>query len=248
MDDVMPLAADLNDLGLHVAVFSWRGCEVPDPTRVTGGVHEHEDLRAVVKAVRGHMPNGHVALLGMSFGGTMALRVAAEDAGIAALWMDCPYADPMGFLCDRVTARLHLPGQLFVWPAALMGWLRFGLRIWAIDPEGWARATTQPTTIVLAGKDRLLSSHQSDRLRRAGSWGEEQTWVWPDTEHASAYDDDRVGYIARAAAFFGTALGCLPDVATWKVAQVERPRHYEVVRSGWSGRRRWLAPRSAAGR
>src|SRR3954453_2895809 len=102
------LAAAYADRGLATLRFDYRhtGASPGEPRQLLDPDRQLDDLRAAVAWTRAQREFAGVAVWGYSVGGGHALRLAAEDSGLAAAVARCPASDPARTLLGFGAARL----------------------------------------------------------------------------------------------------------------------------------------------
>src|SRR4029077_16633430 len=71
--DVLGISAALQRAGFHVFVYGWRGTPGSDVAAHTLGVHERDDLLAVIDAAAARLGTIPIGLLGYSLGGSVSI-------------------------------------------------------------------------------------------------------------------------------------------------------------------------------
>jgi pimeloyl-ACP methyl ester carboxylesterase len=146
-----------------------------------------------VLAAQGHT---RVGLVGSSFGGFVAILVAARRADLACLGLKCPVVDFAEVLrlefgqagMDHWRTHHEIP-DLTGGLAPLR--LRFSLYDSCLDYDGYQAASqvTIPTLIVQGGKDELVPLHQSSRLVEALP-GQRVLEILPGADHTFSQAED----------------------------------------------------------
>ena len=149
-------------------------------------------------AARADVEPDRVALLGVSMGAEVAVRVAARRRDVRATVAEglrggAKDASAAGESWLAV-AQLHALGG--------MSWLLTG-EGWGSDADVVARIPPRPLMLISAG--RGVEADTNDMfVRRAG--GSVEHWNLPDAAHASAMRSDPQGYERRVIAFLDSAL------------------------------------------
>jgi alpha-beta hydrolase superfamily lysophospholipase len=207
VEEYGPVAARIASAGFTVALVRWRGCSAEDRSGVTFGVREQEDLRVVLKDVRRQWPGTPLALVGISFGASMAILAASAGEHVDALWLDGPFLDPISVLCDAVRRRFRIPfGPLVAWPVAWYTRLMRRVRIWNVRTDVAAKSAPKvPTRVLIYDSDRLVPLQRSLAVARAAGWTDDVERI-EKLGHAYLFEADPETYVARLKGFIGEAL------------------------------------------
>jgi uncharacterized protein len=163
---VFRAAKALQSAGLAVLRFNFRGVGRSE------GAHDHgsgeqEDARAALSEMQGRFPGLPLVLGGFSFGSAMALRVAARDARVRAVFaLGYPLARPG----DTAPLEAVRPPRLFVQGEN--------------DPFGSGealRALVEPLAppreiVVIPGADHFFGGHLDALQRVISDWAERRPW------------------------------------------------------------------------
>jgi alpha/beta superfamily hydrolase len=107
---VFRAAKALQSAGLAVLRFNFRGVGRSEGTH-DDGVGEQEDARAALSQVQERFPGAPLVLGGFSFGSVVALRVAARDTRVRAVFA---LGFPIGSEGDAATLQAPSQPRLFV--------------------------------------------------------------------------------------------------------------------------------------
>jgi alpha-beta hydrolase superfamily lysophospholipase len=205
--DVLEVGAAFQRAGFHVVVHGWRGTAGSDPAPHTLGVHEREDLRAVLDAVTRRLPGLPVGLLGFSLGGAVAIDVAATDPRVRAVCADSAFSDPWTVLGEGVRRVLRLPGPVLTAPVAALLALRTGARLRTFSPlRRVGGIAPRPLLLVHGEADLSVPAVHSRRLHRAAG-ASASLWLLPGVGHVGAFGDNRHEYLRRVGGFLEQSLG-----------------------------------------
>jgi len=191
------LARALVDAGLSVLMIDLRGHGTSGAARLTYGAHERFDVLGAVDWLRGR---GHqrIGLLGASMGAATSMFAAADDAGIAAVVADSPFAD-FGQMIERQYRRLsHLP-TCFLPGALALGRLLTGVDLPRVRPLEAARALSgRPMLVIHSARDPFIPV--ADAWAIAGS-AQADLWVTDSDGHLGSYRTDPAAYTERVVTF-----------------------------------------------
>jgi fermentation-respiration switch protein FrsA (DUF1100 family) len=179
----------------------------------TLGFWELADARAALDWV-GRQPEfarDRVGLFAESLGGSVALVLAAERPGVAAVAVDSPFANGMLAIEDGCRYVEHVP----VWPCAgiarVLGRLATGHDPAALDAVTALRALgSRPVLLIQAGREDRFGLREVGLLEDAAGPGTER-WRVDDSGHNRAWITHREEYERRVRAFFRRQLTATPS-------------------------------------
>jgi acetyl esterase/lipase len=204
---LMP-AGMLHRAGFGVLVIGLRDSGLSDREdgHWAGGIDEWQDVTGAWRwlRVKGYDASA-IGLMGVSMGtGAISLAMAREP-GMAAAFLDSPWADmssEVAFLADR-----RVPGLRVLVPGMLaMGQLISGDEFLGLSPErGFQESLAgRPIAIVHGEADTTIDVEQGERLaaaaRAAGS--PVDLWLLPKVEHVQAAFVATAEYSRRLVSFF----------------------------------------------
>lgn len=205
--DLLGIAMALWRKGFNVLAYSYRGMAGSDPSTVTLGVREVQELAAAVAFIRKRVKSARIGLLGYSMGASVSMLAAAGDPGIEALVLDSPFADARQVVRENVRRRIWLPAGAIIWLSALWLQLRHRVRLKEASPISVLKGLERrPLFFIHGGEDAVTAVEHSRRLHDAYR-GPREIWVVPGAPHAGAYFADRSLYVERVAGFFARNLG-----------------------------------------
>jgi dipeptidyl aminopeptidase/acylaminoacyl peptidase len=204
--DVLGISAALQRSGFHVVAYGWRGTPGSDVAAHTLGVHERNDLTAVIDVLAARLGPIPIGLLGYSLGGAVSISVGADDQRVRAVCTDSAFADPSLLIGERVHSAMRVPAALVITPVFALFARRTGARLTDFRPVlVVGRIAPRPLLIIHGEGDASVPVHHAELLYQAA--GEpKQLWRLPGVGHVGAYFADRRGYIARITGFFSDAL------------------------------------------
>jgi competence protein ComEC len=157
--------------GWNVARPDLRGYGRSEGSWTSFGGREAGDLRAWIDVLAARAgPSPVVALWGRSMGSAIAVRAAAEDARIAALVLESPYADLEATIAAWLRrARVPLP-RAFALLIARRAAALAGVSLTRPRPIDLAPGVTAPTLVIHGADDRLVplvdARHLADAFPR----------------------------------------------------------------------------------
>ncbi|WP_165072036.1 alpha/beta hydrolase [Paludisphaera rhizosphaerae] len=200
--EVAELGRDLHTLGFDVLLFDFRGHGESDPSRLTLGIQERLDLRAVLAWARrmGYAEN-RIGWLGYSMGAATLLLEAADNPSIRTAVVDSPYGDLPGLLDTQLPLHSGLP-RWFNPGILACARMLYGLRAEELVPTEAASAWgNRPVFLIHGESDSIVPVEQALSLSR--SLGAAcATTILPGVEHVKAYETDPENYVEQVGQFF----------------------------------------------
>lgn len=189
-------------LGYNVLVFDLRGHGESDPERVSMGLRERRDLRAVLlwASKRGFEPD-RIGWVGYSLGGATLLMEAAENPEIQTVVVDSAFGDLPAILETQLSVESGLPsvfnpGILFV-----AEWL-FGASVNDLVPARSVRNWDgRPLLLIHGDADNLVPKSQAQTIARSAGAACEAVYL-PGVGHCQAFRKAPDAYIERLDQFF----------------------------------------------
>ncbi len=207
----LELVRDLLREGFAMLTFDLRGHGESDKAQMGAGLHEQDDVLGAVDFLleeRGAAP-GTVLLMGHSYGAVIVLLAGVREPAVAGVYADSAFAALTDVMLKEVADRTPVPRWAatllepgLVWAARTFK----GIDIEAVRPE--AAISQYPYLIGLTHcrTDERVPFQHVVRLRAEaprGSW----FTLYPDCEHAGAYDDFPEQYVAVVTNYFNERLG-----------------------------------------
>ena len=190
--------------GYGVLLASIRAHDLSDGTLITFGQHEMKDLAAWFAWLRTRpdVDPRRIGVLGNSMGGTLGIRFAAEQPGIAALVAHSAFSSLTDTLETSVRFFTGLPPFPFVPLITFFAEREAGFSVDEVDAKRWIpKIAPRPVFILQGGADVVISKSSGDRLYQAAGEPKE-LWFEPKVGHAS-FDGALPGeYERRVTAFF----------------------------------------------
>ncbi len=218
-DDSRHVSRLLQAHGFHVIAHAWRGTEEASGGKPSGGVREILEVRAAVDAAAAIVPGAPIGLLGMSLGGTVAVRVATKDRRVQAVCLDSPISSVSQWIRDRYSVRVGPISWLLADPLLLLVLALRRVNAWKMRTDTELGAMPpRPVMVITSSKDQSVGPR-----RRHGVWAAardpKEHWV-AEADHCRASIEAPREYVERVGGFFQrmvpaaelTANGPPPDV------------------------------------
>lgn len=200
--EMADLGRDLHVMGFDVLLFDFRGHGESDASRLTLGIRERADLRAVLDwARREGYAEDRIGWLGYSMGAATLLLEAADNPAIRVAVLDSPFGDLPRVLDSQLSLHSGLPWWFN--PGILAcARLLYGLRTEELVPmesaEAWG---SRPVLLIHGESDSIVPVEQALDLGRCLGAACE-TSILPGVEHVKAYENDPTRYVAQVGRFF----------------------------------------------
>jgi len=205
--EMAALGRDLHQGGYDILLFDLRGHGQSDPSRLSLGRRERNDIRAVMNwALEAGFTQDRVGWLGYSMGASTLLLEAAQNPGIQVAVMDSPYGDLPDLLKTQLSKHSHLPSWFNPGILTAARWL-YGVRTEDLVPIKAAQAWgDRPLLLIHGESDSIVPVRQAHELAEAAG-ASCLTMTLPGVEHVQAYESDPRGYVSVIEAFFHDHLG-----------------------------------------
>lgn len=210
-ETMLPYLRILRRRGFAAVLCDFRSHGWSAGDMVTLGHKEHLDLEAAVGAARALYPDLPLVLVGESMGAATALKVAAEDPGIAAVVADCSFARLDEPIANRLRITFGEPlGERLAPGAAEAGARMLGVDPAKVAPEEWiGKIAPRPVLLVHGEADRLIPVEHARRLLHAGG-PTVRLWTVPGAAHARSIRTAPRDYARHLDAFTEHVLGPAP--------------------------------------
>jgi fermentation-respiration switch protein FrsA (DUF1100 family) len=206
LNEMAAIGHDLHAKGYDVLLFDLRGHGSSDPSRLTMGAREREDLRSVLAwALKEGYAEDRIGWLGHSMGGSTLLMEAEQNPKFRAVVIDSAYGNLPELLDRQLTEHSHLP-KIFNPGILLAARFVFGVRTDNLIPiESAGRWGHRPLLLIHGTLDSIVPIAQAQKIVSAvGSTCE--TMILPDVEHVGAFNAARTQYIETVDHFFDRLL------------------------------------------
>ena len=203
--EMASLGRDLHREGFDVLLFDLRGHGQSDPSRLSLGSREREDIRAVQRWARSAGYGERVGWLGYSMGGATLILEAARNPSIRAAVVDSPYGDMPALLGTQLSRHSGLPSWFN--PGILaFARLLYGLKVEELVPVAAAASWGDRPLLMIHGEDdsTVPVAQARDLATAAGTAC--LTAILPGVEHVQAYRSDPDAYVALTSRFFHASL------------------------------------------
>ena len=204
-EQLLPEAHLLTEHGYGVLIYDNRAHGDSGGSTATWGLLESEDAMRAVDFVqqRTGLPAGKIGLLGLSIGGTAALRETTGDPRIGALVVEATYSS-MG---EEVQFMYSKYGALSEWPARWVAQLLGRLDYSQIEPRDIVCGlSSRPLLLVYGSEDADVPIAEAHRMA-AAACRPDALLVVNATSHGRYMDSpDAQMYATRLVSFFDSNL------------------------------------------
>jgi pimeloyl-ACP methyl ester carboxylesterase len=200
-EQLLPEARLLADHGYGVLIFDNRAHGDSGGTTATWGQLESEDAARAVDYLqhRTGLPAGKIGLLGLSIGGTAALRETAADPRVGALVVEATYSsmgEEVQFMYSRYGALSEWPAR---WVAQLLGRLDYS----QIEPRDIVCGlSTRPLLLVYGSEDPDVPIAEAHRMAAAACRADALVVVNATSHGRYLESADAQMYATRLVGFF----------------------------------------------
>lgn len=209
-DNAMALASRLISHGYNVLLFDLRAHGSSGGDKVSGGVHEQQDvLGAFDSLVEQGIPSDSIGLLGFSMGAATALLAASQEPAIHAVVADSPYSNASDLMARETARKTIFPrwlAPIFVPTAKLMADKLHGIDVGSLVPEEAVESLRYPVLVIHGEGDTRIPFEQGVKVYEAAPQGS-SIWLVPNVEHVDAFLTYPDEYVDRVMAYYETRLG-----------------------------------------
>jgi uncharacterized protein len=204
-EQLLPEARLLADHGYGVLIYDNRAHGDSGGSVATWGLLESGDAGKAVDFVqqRTGLPAGKIGLLGLSIGGTAALRETTTDPRIGALVVEATYSSMGGeiqFMYSKYGPLSELPAR---WVAQLLG----GLDYSQIEPQNIVCGlSSRPLLLVYGSQDPDVPVTEAERMAAAACRPDALLVVNADSHGGYMASPDASMYADRLLSFFDSNL------------------------------------------
>ena len=205
------VVAGLRGAGFNVLAFDFRGHGKSDKVAMGASIHEQDDLLGAIdwlERERG-VSIDRVGLLGLSYGGAVALLTAAREPRLRAIVADSAYASLTELMTGEVADRTGAPEPIVtaLTPGILLAARASrGLSLNDAEPLAAAAALDFPIALVHCRGDERVPPEHSRRIHAVARQASTLAII-DDCEHGRASEAEGAAYVERAAAYFRVRLG-----------------------------------------
>ena len=205
-----PLADEYLNRGYDVISIDQRGCGVNPDNKVTFGIHESLDVRAMVAFAKNELGYESVVVHGQSMGGqTVAIYASNVTAGTAeaadAVILDSPVPGMELMLLEMFgDGNTEDPTAQYIAGAGKIYMKLFDkINYDDADTINIVKHDTIPTMLIVSNKDEICLPEQEEALY-ANIASEEKTIIYVDSAHIEGVIDDPAGYMAGTMDFLNS--------------------------------------------
>jgi uncharacterized protein len=204
--DRLGVASYLFHEGFNCLLFDYRGVGASSGNGLSLGIRESMDALAALEWVSKRAPRSPVGLLGYSMGGSVAVKLAANDARVRAVAVDSAFATQRKIVTHHVRRTIRATPEPVVGTANLMLRRNHGFRLDDFEPLAEVgRIAPRPLLVIHPTDDRVVPlTHGLEIWRAAGE--PKEFWLARGAGHCGGYFQDRESYCTRVARFFRNAL------------------------------------------
>ncbi|HEV2238510.1 MAG TPA: alpha/beta hydrolase [Ktedonobacterales bacterium] len=214
---VLDIGRELAYNGFAVLSFDMRGHGVSTPAPFSLGYFEYRDVLGAVDFIHhGRLPYpelGRPKVIGgwgVSMGAATMIFAAAREPAIAAVVLDCPFADIIPILEREIPKGGGVPA--FFTPGGLVAsQALYGTNFYAVRPVDYiAKIAPRPIFLIhgIADKYIPVANHYTlVAAAKAAPNANVQAWEVPGADHAQSFHTLRTEYVAKLLAFYNMALG-----------------------------------------
>ena len=209
-DNAMALAARLVSPGYNVLLFDLRAHGSSDGDKVSGGVHEQQDVLGAFDFLLGQgIPGDSIGLLGFSMGAVTALLAASQEPAIHAVVADSTYSNASDLMARETARKTIFPlwlASIFVPTAKLMADKLHGIDVGTLVPEEAVKALSYPILVIHGEGDTRIPSDHGQKVYDAAPQGS-SIWLVPDVDHVDAFLTHPDEYVNRIMVYYEARLG-----------------------------------------
>lgn len=200
----MAVAHALNQMGVNVLTFDFRGEGRSPGSYVTVGSLEQWDLLAAVQKAHRLAPASRLVLLGYSMGASTAILTAAHTSLVSGVIADSPFANLRQYLMDNLPVWTHLPA--FPFNNIILGILPriTGVKLRQSDPLAViSKMGSRPILLIAGLADHTILSRNSVRLYHAVRPTDVHASLWlvPHAGHIQAFKVEPIAYLQHVYRF-----------------------------------------------
>jgi pimeloyl-ACP methyl ester carboxylesterase len=206
--NLLGVARILHRHGYGVLLASLRAHDASDGETISFGHHEIKDLAAwhAHLGARPDVDGSRLGILGVSLGGTIAIRYASETPSVAALVADSAFSSIEDTIENSIRFFTGLPP--FPFAPLIEFWTERELDIVVeeIDAKAWiGRIGPRPVFLLQGGADVVISPESGAKLYEAAA-DPKELWFDPELGHTQFLKRRPDEFERRVVGFFHRAL------------------------------------------
>jgi len=206
----LPLARMLADHGYGALLFDFRACGESEGEVTTYGAFEVYDLLGAVRYLRGRPEVKHIAVIGYSLGGVVAIRAAARAPDIEAVIVEGAFAS-LEELSNQRWGQSFLARIIAPLTTAFAQW-QTGARVSAVRPvDDIGLISPRPVLLIHGTADVNVPPEHSRRLFAAAREPKE-LWMPEGIGHCGAFSARPVEFERRVVGFLEQHLPQAPSL------------------------------------
>lgn len=241
--EALQVLAPVFAVGASVASFDFAGCGLSQGDYISLGMHEKDDLAAVLEHLRATGMVTAIALWGRSMGAASAVLHASRDPSLAGLVLDSPFASLEQVALELVSSAPEtVPGAPNVPPFLVKTALRLvagsvksraNFDLYKLRPVDAARTCFVPALFGCGNDDKLVRPHHSQMIY--DGYAGDKNVVRFEGDH----NDMRPGFFLDSASIFLKQVLLLPEDGYGIDAPLDRDsRPLSILNIFFSGYRR----------
>lgn len=181
-------------LGYNCVIYDNRGHGANQPTTITFGIRESQDLMAVIEdTYERYGRDIHIALHGESMGAGLQLMALSYKPTVDFIVNDCGYSEILPVLRWKTQQGFHFPGWLAD-VASPYCKLFFGFRFQEVRPIDRLNENEIPICFVHGTSDTFTHHWHSEKMYEANK-GYKELHLYEGAEHAECIVVDSERYI-----------------------------------------------------
>lgn len=211
-------APTLHELGFNILALDLRAHGGSEGDACTAGFFERHDVSQVIDQLRRDKPRetGKIVLFGVSLGAAVAAATAVLREDVAAVVMECPFADYELAAASHADV-LGAPGKHLQTMAFRQAQKMARADFSAVRPVDLIPRIACPLMVIRSEADVFVDEAQAVRVEaatrgRGEAMGVTVYWNAENAHHVAALYEDPAGYRERLGKFFKVALGGGADV------------------------------------
>ncbi|MBQ8813743.1 MAG: alpha/beta hydrolase [Lachnospiraceae bacterium] len=188
-------------LNYNCIIYDDRGHGENVRTKCTLGLHEAEDLMAVIADTYDRYGKDiYLGLHGESMGSALQITALKYHPNVKFIVNDCGFADLMGVLRHKVKLNFGLP-EWVIYPASVMSRILYGYAFSAVRPiDSLADNRNVPICFVHGADDNFITPDHSQRMHKVTK-AYTELHLFPGADHAQCLQTDPERYFRMVSDF-----------------------------------------------